>query len=281
MSPKPSEPWTIASFEELLQTASAMERQAICEYGKLATRMRDMGQPALAAVFDRLVAEETSHLAKVEDWSRTAGSHLSPDVGEAPPNVFDDEGAATVAPDLLSAYRAFSAAVRNEERAFAFWSYVSAHAQDDAVKQAAERMAREELGHVAVLRKERREAFHAERAAQGVAPMLIEDVEEALLQRLEALHGPEATEAQLWASEARERRAVAPTGSSRGRPPYAVGPIAQLSALALAEFLLEWRLAIAERAKTEAEAEHARSAAAHLLSCLDVLRELQGNAPSV
>jgi rubrerythrin len=53
-------------------------------------------------------------------------------------------------------------AVRNEERAFAFWSYVAAFAKDPEIKKAAEAMASEELGHVAALRRERRRAYHRE-----------------------------------------------------------------------------------------------------------------------
>lgn len=53
-------------------------------------------------------------------------------------------------------------AVRNEERAFAFWSYVAAYSKDSEIKQAAEAMAHEELGHVSTLRKERRRAYHKE-----------------------------------------------------------------------------------------------------------------------
>ena len=56
-------------------------------------------------------------------------------------------------------------AVRNEERAFAFWSYVAGFATDPEIKKAAEAMAHEELGHVATLRKERRRAYHKEDSA--------------------------------------------------------------------------------------------------------------------
>ena len=71
----------------------------------------------------------------------------------------------------MTPYRALSMAVRNEERAFAFWSYVAGFAEDPEIKKSAESMAREELGHVATLRKERRRAYHSEhgatRAGQG------------------------------------------------------------------------------------------------------------------
>jgi hypothetical protein len=58
-------------------------------------------------------------------------------------------------------------AVHNEERAFAFWSYVAAHAGSAEIRRAAEAMAHEELGHVSLLRRERRKAFHAERERPG------------------------------------------------------------------------------------------------------------------
>lgn len=63
---------------------------------------------------------------------------------------------------LTTPYRALAMAVRNEERAFAFWSYVAAYSKDSEIKQAAEAMAREELGHVSTMRKERRRAYHKE-----------------------------------------------------------------------------------------------------------------------
>ena len=50
---------------------------------------------------------------------------------------------------LVTPYHALSIAVRNEERAFAFWSYMSADSDDPTIRREAERLAREELGHVA------------------------------------------------------------------------------------------------------------------------------------
>jgi hypothetical protein len=63
----------------------------------------------------------------------------------------------------MTPYRALASAVRHEERSFAFWTYVAAHAGNAEVKDAAERMALEELEHVSLLRGERRKAFHVER----------------------------------------------------------------------------------------------------------------------
>ena len=93
------------------------------------------------------------------------------------PETFDHDTTAEIKTSrLMTPYRALSMAVRNEERAFAFWSYVAGFAKDPEIKKAAEAMAREELGHVATLRKERRRAYHSEhdrmRAGQqgNVAP---------------------------------------------------------------------------------------------------------------
>lgn len=61
---------------------------------------------------------------------------------------------------LVTPYRALSIAVRNEERAFAFWSYVSAYSSSETVREYAEKMAREELRHASIVRKERRQAYH-------------------------------------------------------------------------------------------------------------------------
>jgi rubrerythrin len=155
MSRLATEPFIrIGSLEELFAVAAAMEREAIAGYSELARRMDEEGRPELAEVFERLVAEETSHLDNVGIWSqRMTGREPDLSALRAEPDAtFDDEGAGTVAPELVDAYRAFSIAVRNEERAFAFWTYVAAQSTLPELQKAAEQMAREELDHVARLR---------------------------------------------------------------------------------------------------------------------------------
>ena len=128
-----NDPWEVASMNELLALARSMEQESIDGYIALAERMRGMDRPDLATVFEALVAEEESHLGKVDDWQQATGQPRATIV-HPPEAVFDDEGAGLVAPDMLSAYRAFSMAVRNEERAFVFWTYVSAHAKSDEIR---------------------------------------------------------------------------------------------------------------------------------------------------
>jgi len=156
---------SVRSLEELFAIAAAMEQEAATRYAEIAGRMRREGSPSLAEVFERLSADAEGHLDSVVQWSqKTKGQNPDPArIRWQPSETFDDEGAATTDPQLLSAYRALSMGVRNEERAFAFWSYVAAHAEAPEIRRAAEAMAHEELGHVATLRRERRKAFHAER----------------------------------------------------------------------------------------------------------------------
>ncbi|QRM27673.1 ferritin family protein [Microvirga sp. VF16] len=162
----------VKSLEELFAIASAMEHEAATRYAEIAVRMRLEGNPSLAEVFERLSADEQGHLDSVAAWSQSAkGQNPDPTaIRWKLPEAFDDEGVATTDPKLLSAYRALSMAVRNEERAFAFWSYVAAHAEAPEIQDAAEAMAHEELGHVSILRRERRNAFHAERRKLRAGP---------------------------------------------------------------------------------------------------------------
>jgi len=142
-----------------------MEREAADRYTGLAAEMQRQNKLDLATVFAELAAAEREHVDSVERWSQSR-------LGKAPdpalvrweaPETFDSETAAEIKTSrLMTPYRALSMAVRNEERAFAFWSYVAGFAKDPEIRKAAEAMAREELGHVATLRKERRRAYHSE-----------------------------------------------------------------------------------------------------------------------
>jgi rubrerythrin len=156
---------SLQSLGELFALANAMEQEAAERYTALSADMQRQNKPDLATVFAELAAAEREHVDSVARWSQSR-------LGKAPdpalvrweaPETFDSETAAEIKTSrLMTPYRALSMAVRNEERAFAFWSYVAGFAQDPEIKQAAEAMAREELGHVSTLRKERRRAYHKE-----------------------------------------------------------------------------------------------------------------------
>lgn len=258
---EPSTP--VKTLEELFAIAHAMEHEAAERYADIAGRMNDEGNLGLAAVFERLSADEKGHLDQVAHWSEQVR-------GKAPdpalirwklPETFDDEGAATIDPRLQNAYRALAMAVRNEERAFAFWSYVAAQATVPEIQQAAEAMAREELGHVATLRRERRRAFHANRSADAgnVGDKPVQDaafLEQRLAELLEPLAAlapaPEQIRLRAFIEEARghalelERAPIAtPAGSLLQVLPD--------NPIALAELLTERYLEAADSLRDEGE----------------------------
>ena len=68
---------------------------------------------------------------------------------------------------LMTPHRALSLAVHNEERAFALFSNIASMADLAAVREHAEKLAKEELDHVVSLRVKRRRAWRAQ--AEGAA----------------------------------------------------------------------------------------------------------------
>src|SRR5688572_15108718 len=154
------------SIEEIMATAHALEDAAAQRYRKLAAAMRAVAHEDVAQVFDDLTAEEEQHVLSVEKMTRTLLRRLPADsaVRWMLPETFGADEAGP--PALLTPYKALSIAVRAEERAFAFWSYVAANAAAEPVRSLAETMARQELLHASKLRVARRRAYHAEVARQ-------------------------------------------------------------------------------------------------------------------
>jgi rubrerythrin len=84
-------------------------------------------------------------------------------------------GAAPDAPNpdeiaRASPYACLADAVRNEQRAFSFFSYMAAEAEDPQIAAIAEDLARQELQHAAMLRQARRRAWRRERRVTGPWP---------------------------------------------------------------------------------------------------------------
>ncbi|RDL48427.1 hypothetical protein BLJAPNOD_04703 [Ensifer sp. M14] len=271
MNQQNEEAWDLETLDDLLAVARAMEQDAIDGYIALAARMRSENQPELALVFDRLVAEEESHLSKVNQW-----------IGDRPvvqahpaEDLFDDEGAGVVSPELLNSYRAFSMAVRNEERAFVFWTYVAAHTRSAEIQSAAERMAREELGHVSTLRRERRKAFHEMRREEnyGVRNTL-DALENRLAGFLEktALDSDDTGIPQLVA-QSRARAQELSTDRPLSTPLLSSLSQAALdSPLPLCELLLDCYLDLAERSTEDDVRKRMQIFASELVHLLHSLR---------
>ncbi|MBM6579858.1 ferritin family protein [Microvirga sp. BT689] len=279
---KQEPPGPVKSLAELFAIAAAMEQEAATRYAEIAARMRKEGDPALAELFERLSADERGHLNSVVHWSQSTK-------GQAPdpvrirwelPETFDDEGAATAHPRLLSAYRALSMAVRNEERAFSFWTYVAAHAEAPEIREAAEAMAHEELGHVSILRRERRRAFHAERHRTDEGDpkdaTSLAALERHLADLLEPLASaapaPERIRLEGFVEEARRHAREldlnpATSGGVEARHKSPNDPVA------LAELLAERYLEIGDMADDEATLGRMQSLAGNAISRLAWLRD--------
>jgi rubrerythrin len=160
----------VRSLPELLAIANALENEAAERYRQLAQRMRSIGNKAAEQVFTHLAHEEETHAQKVTELSQAVigTAPNSADIGWELPKDLEDEAMSDLAVSrLVTPYRALSIAVRNEDRAFAFWSYVSASAEIDRIRAYAEKMAREELRHASMLRKERRRAYHDSEIARS------------------------------------------------------------------------------------------------------------------
>lgn len=146
------------SPDELLCMAAEIERNAATQYRHLATEMKRYGNAKAAQIFTDLAEEEEAHAAAVEYFQGSTKprytENASTIAGEADIiKEWEEEGHS---PYSLTPTEAFDLAVRNEERAFSFFVYIAANSTDNAVRETAERLAAEELQHLALVRLERR-----------------------------------------------------------------------------------------------------------------------------
>jgi rubrerythrin len=291
---EPPEP--VRSLAGLFAVAHRFESDTAAHYAELAARIHGIGDPEAAKVFERLAGEKRAHAFQVERWARERIGTMpdSLDAPWEPRGMFGEEAAEDTPPHRLATpYRALSLAVRQEDRAFAFWTYVVAGAEDPAVRQAAAALAEEGLHRAWVLRRERRRAFHAERRAMRRAdnpratPLGVAPLERELAARLQELAAASAargdedgarTLRQLSADSAvMAEEAVHAFGAAATQelPASAGIPVKDGTsfgaALHLAELAFEFYLAAAEAAKDEAVlnkaqslAERAIARAAHL-----------------
>jgi rubrerythrin len=160
---------------DLMSIALQAEREAIRRYSELSTRMREAGNESAAALFERMVIEEQEHERLLLEWMARESIDENPEIGPIrwrEPRVsttYDDEARN---PHHSTPYKALAFAVHNEEIAFRFYTHVASDSDNEIVCKYAEILAREELGHAALLRAERRRAYHAERNTGLVEPVL-------------------------------------------------------------------------------------------------------------
>jgi rubrerythrin len=155
----------IGSIEELMDIATGMEHEAARRYDQLAAMMDTRGDREMVTLFRCMAELERDHQRGIGRWAEREGRRrpLPAQFGWRMPETFDDDDVASLTP-----YVALGIAVRNEERAFAFYTYLAALAPNAVIRERAEALAREELNHVAELRKMRRKAFHLARPPTAV-----------------------------------------------------------------------------------------------------------------
>ncbi len=256
-----------------------MELEAARRYRDLAARMRLRGDAALAELFTFLSGIEEKHASKIDlqamDLTGRAAdpAHVRWDL----PENFDEEEAGS---RLLTPYLALAIAVRNEERAFAFYCYVAAEAADSNIRAFAEDLAKEELDHAKLLRRERRKAYRAEggsRPGRGRIPGSVDELLAAAAEMEGAaapyhaalaskLESTDANAARSFARAATDEAQVAELISARiGQrlargAPITVAPTIE-DGLRILEELFEFYADVAERSTDEETVREAQTLA--------------------
>ncbi|MCK5334712.1 MAG: ferritin family protein [Gammaproteobacteria bacterium] len=155
----------VKTTSDLMSIALQAEREAIRRYSQLADCMHEAENEPAAALFKRMIIEEQEHERLLLEWMEREGIEENPDIDPISwrdPLVSTTYNEEACDPYFSSPYRALAFAVHNEEIAFRFYTHVEANSENEAVRKYAEILAREELGHAALLRAERRLAYHKE-----------------------------------------------------------------------------------------------------------------------
>jgi rubrerythrin len=142
----------IRTAAELYAHAIAIEREAAERYAELAVHMADLGNDAVAGLFQRLAGFEAEHLDAL--LRRTDGVEL-PELSAADYRWLDAGAPETAARELvfrlMTPRHALEIALGAEQRAQEFFEHVFATAADPALRALAQEMAAEEREHVSMV----------------------------------------------------------------------------------------------------------------------------------
>jgi hypothetical protein len=158
-------PIPVRSLNELYAVAFDQAQKAAQQYGALAKQTDERLLP-VHPVFEILATRERN---RCDGLSAACGKrpNLS-DLRWAPLDLVPAAEIADIRNSSLSTpYAAWALAVRHRQRAFVFWTYVIALAEDPLVRQTAEQLAHEALSDGNLLRRERRLAWRTEQKIGG------------------------------------------------------------------------------------------------------------------
>ncbi len=165
----------VKTTRDLLSIALQAEREAIKRYTELNQNMLQANNEPAAKLFQRLINEEEEHEQLLLDWMSKNNLEENNDIGPiswSDPTISTTYNNEAKDPSYSTPYRALAFAVHNEEIAFRFYTHVAANATNQEIREYAETLAREELGHAALLRAERRRAYHQEQSNISTEPKL-------------------------------------------------------------------------------------------------------------
>lgn len=164
-------PAPVQSLGELYAIAFDLAERATRRYGALAKGVKE-NHRLVRGVFEVLAKRERERCDSLSA-ACLAACGKRPDASDLRWTPIDLVPAAEIADvgdsSLSTHYTAWALAVRHRERAFVFWTYVIALAEDPLVRLTAERLAREALSDGNLLRRERRLAWRAERKIEADA----------------------------------------------------------------------------------------------------------------
>jgi len=138
------------SLPQLLAHALAIELEAVQSYQDLALQMEHCGNPAVAALFEKMALLEAEHVAQIRD---KVGADNLPELApweyrwsglESPENI--DHSAIHY---LMTPHHALKLALDNELNAQAFFAAAAKDCTDDGVRTLALEFANDERQHVA------------------------------------------------------------------------------------------------------------------------------------
>ena len=154
-------PPKVENEAQLAALAAAVEQRAAARYRLMADYAWDGSREDLYRLFTELAERK-------EQQSSAAATEVAPDW------LAGLEGAESepLAADVIrtSPYLALAAAVRGEERAFSFFSYIAAEAEEPEVEALAEALAKERLAQAHDLRRARRQAYRRFKAYDRAWP---------------------------------------------------------------------------------------------------------------
>jgi hypothetical protein len=282
-------PAPVRDLGELHAVAFDSTQRASARYGTLAERTDQDFRP-VRDVFERLATRERARAADLTA-ACVAACGKPPDLARlrwAPVDLVPASEISDIGDSGLSTpYTAWALAASHRQRAFVFWTYVIALAEDPEVRRTAEGFAREALSDGNLLRQERRQAWRAERrlAAENASanhgelePNSAALLESLLLKDLMAWsQSLDATQRQqLLSLDPAPLPPVFPATAEQTTPGAGGGEIDQIKhrALRRAEQLSNLYLDDADRATDQSSMELAQKLAAQSIQRLAGLRQL-------